>query len=325
VPDLEVPPVPRNESQRIDTLRSLSILDTPPEERFDRLTRLAKRLFGVPIAQVTLVDADRQWFKSGAEPGNTESPRRVSFCAHAILSDDVLLIPDAREDKRFFDNPLVTGDPRIRFYAGCPLKVDGHNLGTLCVIDDKPRVFTEEEQELLADLGEMACRELAAIQSANTDHLTGLSNRRGFYGLAGHALAFCRRTKYPATMIYFDLDKFKQINDVHGHYAGDQALKLFSHALTSVFRESDLIARLGGDEFAALMMGMTLDVVNAGLDRLKQWIATHHEVSLPFTISFSAGCTEFDAGRHESVEVLLREADASMYAKKSGRGAPGQA
>lgn len=303
--------------QRIAVLRGLNILDTQPEERFDRLTRLAKRLFDVPIAQVTLIDAERQWFKSGAEDGCTETPRTFSFCAHAVLSDEVLLVSDAREDERFSDNPLVTGDPLIRFYAGCPLKVDGHNLGTLCLIDDRPRVFSPDELELLLDLGELARQELAAVQMAHTDHLTAISNRRGFEELATRALAFCRRTDQPATLLYLDLDRFKQINDIHGHTAGDKALKTFAQGLVSVFRESDIFGRIGGDEFAVLLTATSAEASKAGVARLEHWIAAREQNLDSYSLSFSAGCVEFDPGRHHSMEELLRDADQAMYEQKN--------
>jgi len=133
------PPLPADEPTRLDTLRSLRILDTPPEERFDRLTRLARRLFGVPGAVVSLVDAERQWFKSCDGLAASETPRDISCCGHAILSDDIMLVPDAGADVRFHDNPLVTGDPNIRFYAGCPLTVtNGSRLGTLCLPRSPP-------------------------------------------------------------------------------------------------------------------------------------------------------------------------------------------
>lgn len=303
--------------QRIAVLRGLNILDTAPEERFDRLTRLAKRLFDVPIAQVTLIDAERQWFKSGAENGCTETPRGFSFCAHAVLSDEVLLVADARQDERFSDNPLVTGDPLIRFYAGCPLKVDGHNLGTLCLIDDRPREFSPTELELLLDLGELARQELAAVQMANTDHLTGISNRRGFETLATRALAFCRRTNQPATLLYLDLDRFKHINDVHGHAAGDKALKTFARGLVSVFRESDILGRLGGDEFAVLMTATPIETAARGVSRLQEWIEDHHQQSNAHLLSFSAGRVEFDPVRHKTIEDLLLVADQAMYRHKN--------
>ena len=108
-------PLPDDENARLSTLRVLRVLDTDPEERFDRLTRMARRLFQVPIALVSLVDADRQWFKSAQGLDVPETPRDVSFCGHAILSDDILLIPDTHADPRFVDNPLVTGAPHVRF------------------------------------------------------------------------------------------------------------------------------------------------------------------------------------------------------------------
>ena len=152
-----VPRKPANEEARIQALHGLNLLDSAPEERFDRLTRLAKRLFNVPIALVTLVDKDRQWFKSCVGLDATETSRDVSFCGHAILKDDLLLVRDAREDERFHDNPLVTGEPNIRFYAGYPLTVpNGNKMGTLCLLDTKPRELDDEERALLRDLAEMA-------------------------------------------------------------------------------------------------------------------------------------------------------------------------
>ena len=178
---MEVPTIPQDEEQRLQGLRSLNILDTPPEERFDRLTRMAKRLLGVPIALVSLVDENRQWFKSCQGLDVSETPRDVSFCGHAILNDEPLIINNALEDKRFCDNPLVTDDPNIRFYAGYPLYVPGlGNMGTLCVIDYEPRQLDQDDMEAFTDLAQTAQRELASVQLATLDELTGISNRRGF-------------------------------------------------------------------------------------------------------------------------------------------------
>lgn len=314
---MKTAPLPTNESSRLAVLRLLNVLDTEPEERFDRLTRMARRLFSVPIAQVTLIDTDRQWFKSSAGAPNGETPRDVSFCAHAILNDEVMCVPDAERDDRFSDNPLVTGQPGIRFYAGCPLKVDNQNLGTLCVIDDKPREFTEEERELLRDLAQMVEKELAAIHIATTDQLTGISNRRGFEMLARHSLRMCQRTAKPATLLLFDLNKFKQINDTYGHAAGDLALSLFAEGLLSVFRESDVIGRLGGDEFVVLLNGTGREQSQDALRRLEQWIkgATHAR-DLAYEVVFSAGQIEFDPHSSASIEEMLSRADAFMYEAK---------
>lgn len=171
-----VPGKPANEVERVEVLHRLKLLDSAPEERFDRLTRLAKRLFNVPIALVTLVDKDRQWFKSCVGLDATQTPRDISFCGHAILKDELMLVPDASKDERFHDNPLVTGAPNIRFYAGYPLTVPhGNKLGTLCLIDTRPRELDEEERALLRDLAQMAEQELTAVQIASMDELTLLS------------------------------------------------------------------------------------------------------------------------------------------------------
>lgn len=314
---MQAAPLPQDEKSRITALHLLNILDTQPEERFDRLTRMAKRLFNVPIATVTLVDADRQWFKSSVGVKNPETPRDISFCGHAIAADEILLVPDARQDERFFDNPLVSGDPNIRFYAGCPLKVGNHNLGTLCVIDDKPREFGDEERQLLKDLAKMAEEELSAVQLATTDHLTQISNRRGFELLALHVLKVCTRIQKPAAAVLFDLDHFKRINDKFGHAAGDQALRVFAAGLVAVFRESDVIARLGGDEFAVLMTGAAPDAIETALDRLQDWLRSNNSADQTgYELRFSAGQAGFDPRKPASVEDLLATADAAMYEHK---------
>lgn len=157
-------PIPPNESERLTALRALKILDTPPEERFDRITRLASRLFDMPIAYVALVDADRQWFKSSCGLSASETPRDISFCGHTILRDEMLLIPDTLRDPRFADNPFVTGDPRIRFYAGVPLKVQGgHKVGTICIADHQPRKIDDRDQNHLRDMATIIEHELEMV------------------------------------------------------------------------------------------------------------------------------------------------------------------
>lgn len=146
------PGIPPNESERLLALRALGLLDTPPEERFDRLTRLARQFFDVEIVLVTLVDADRQWFKSRQGLDEAETARTISFCGHAILEDRVFEVPDALEDPRFHDNPLVVGAPHIRFYAGAPLSsAGGYHIGTLCLIGSKPRELSASERRALLD------------------------------------------------------------------------------------------------------------------------------------------------------------------------------
>jgi PAS domain S-box-containing protein len=170
--------LPRDEDARLAALHSLGILDTPAEERFDRITRVASALFDVPIALVSLVDANRQWFKSCVGLDIPETPRAVSFCAHAILGEGTLVIPDTLQDARFADNPFVTGDPLVRFYAGRPLRADGQALGTLCLIDQRPRTLDERQLGLLDDLGAWAEQELADVQRAQAARLLRVAEAR---------------------------------------------------------------------------------------------------------------------------------------------------
>ncbi len=159
------PALPSDEPQRLEALRSLQLLDSAPEERFDTLTRVAARVFGVPISVVTLVDERRQWFKSCLGLEVSETAREISFCGHAILSDELFVVEDAAHDPRFADNPLVTGPPRIRFYAGVPLR-DGacHRLGSFAIIDSRPRTLTESDRVLLRDLARLVELELERIR-----------------------------------------------------------------------------------------------------------------------------------------------------------------
>nr|WP_314862188.1 GAF domain-containing protein [uncultured Undibacterium sp.] len=162
---MKSPDMPLNESRRIQALVELNILDTIEEERFDRLTRLAKQLFGVEIALISLVDTDRQWFKSKQGLTACETGRDISFCGHVILEQDIFHIPNALEDARFADNPLVTGAPNIRFYAGAPLRPDGkNNIGTLCIIDSHPRTLSIAELRSLRDLADCVEQEIKQFQ-----------------------------------------------------------------------------------------------------------------------------------------------------------------
>lgn len=179
-------PIPADEAPRLAALLALRLLDTPAEERFDRITRTARALFDVPIALISLIDARRQWFKSAAGLNAAETPRGISLCGHAILGEDTLIVGNALEDPRFADNPLVLGPPHLRFYAGMPLRArGGWKLGTLCLIDHRPRRFDADAAARLRDLAAWAEAELnrqveIAAQTAEM--------RENFVRLVGHEL-----------------------------------------------------------------------------------------------------------------------------------------
>lgn len=318
---MKPPDIPDGEPQRLDTLRSLSILDTPTEERFDRLTRMANRLFDVPIALVSLVDENRQWFKSCVGLDASETPRSVSFCGHAILGNHIFMIEDATQDPRFADNPLVVGEPHIRFYAGCPLRaVNGHKLGTLCIIDRKPRTLSEEDQELLEDLAAMVEREFSAMELATVDELTNIANRRGFMTVAQSSLRLCQREDIPAALVYFDLDGFKQINDRFGHQEGDLALANFADQMATTFRDSDMIARLGGDEFVVLLTNSALEEAEDVVARFAAALdAYNDQADSGYAIRFSHGVVAYDPQHHKTVADLLADGDSLMYRIKQAK------
>lgn len=315
------PQIPEHEPRSRRAPGALDLLDDGPDERFDRLTRLAQRIFDTPIAMLSLAGSDRQWFQSRFVRDPRETPKELAFLAHAIPAEDVLIVPDASADDRFRDHPLVVDLPEIRFYAGCPLKApDGTPLGTLCVIDHEPREAREEDARALRDLAWMLEQELRSASLATVDALTGLTNRRGFDSIAAHTIAMCRRVDEPATLLYFDLDDFKTVNDTLGHAAGDRVLRSFAGHLQSTFRDSDVVARVGGDEFCVLLTSATTHDVNRPLALLEGRLNTRDGEPL---VSFSVGVASYDAARHKSVQALVEDADLRMYRhKRRSRGLP---
>jgi GAF domain-containing protein len=167
---MQAAPHPANEADRLAALYAALLLDTPPEERFDKIVAFAATEFNVPIALITLVDSDRQWFKARIGLDACSTARDISFCGHAILQPAILVIEDALTDARFHDNPLVTGAPHIRFYAGAPIvDAGGHALGTLCVIDTAPRQFDTTDLAILAALRDLLVQELGMRGESGDD------------------------------------------------------------------------------------------------------------------------------------------------------------
>lgn len=159
---MDSPAVPRDEPERLAALRGLKVLDTPPEERFDRITRIAAKAFGVPAAMLSLVDADRVWHKSRQGPGIPgEVARGLSFCSHAVLKSEILIVRDAAIDPRFAENPWVRNPPNVRFYAGCPIEGPGRlRVGVLCILDVQPHDMERGDYRMLEDLAALAGDEL---------------------------------------------------------------------------------------------------------------------------------------------------------------------
>lgn len=273
------------------------------------------------MALVSLVDENRQWFKSCSGLRVRETPRSLSFCGHAILGDDIFIVPDALADERFADNPLVVKEPHIRFYAGCPLSApDGRKLGTLCIIDHRPRTLDDEDRGLLGDLAAIVESELGALHLAMVDELTDISNRRGFMMLAQQSLHLCERENIPASLVFVDLNNFKPVNDRFGHAEGDRVLALFANLMTNVFRNSDCVGRLGGDEFVVLFSHLSLEGAEEAIARFREALDDiNRKANRGYDISFSHGIVEFDPQRHGTIGALVAEGDALMYQIKQSR------
>ncbi|HEY1684269.1 MAG TPA: sensor domain-containing diguanylate cyclase [Tepidisphaeraceae bacterium] len=334
-------PIPANESARLAALEKTQLLDTPLEERFERITRLVCRLLGVPRASISLVDQTRQWFKSIQGSDLTETPRQISFCAHAILEDEIMIVPDAKKDVRFADNPLVTGPEQVIFYAGHPLKAaDGSRIGVLCAIDSKPREFTEDDLTTLRDLAALAETELRSTTLVDTqrellsqlsverrraliDPLTRLWNRDGIMEILRREYERALRDRQHLGVLMADIDYFKRINDEHGHPVGDSVLREVAKRLLTSFRSTDAVGRVGGEEFLVVMpvkpAGTDIETVASTVCRhIGQTDIETTAGHLSLTISIGGVLETFDF--NSDVEALIKQADDALYrAKKMGR------
>jgi diguanylate cyclase (GGDEF)-like protein len=325
---LPAAPILANEAERLNDLAALRIMDTGPDWRFDSFVKLAADMFGVPIALVTLVDEERQWFKAVHGIELRETKRSAAFCAHAFLNpDEVMVVEDALCDARFADNPLVRGDPHIRFYAGAVVHApSGRAAGTLCLIDRTPRALDAAGRKRLAELaqGVSALLELqrATVDlrlAATHDALTGVANRALFDHRLELAVEEALQGR-PCALLLLDLDGFKQVNDKFGHLAGDGLLREVGRRLTRLMRSGDLVARFGGDEFAILMTDpVSAEAPIALASRIDEALATPITLDgtdIPIAASIGYAICPLDA---TSPGMLLRTADQALYARKGDR------
>jgi diguanylate cyclase (GGDEF)-like protein len=312
-----------NEQDRLAALDQYDVLDTPREETFDRITRLACRVFQAPMSTITLIDGHRTWFKSQEGVGPAcEAPRASAFCNVTIKATTPLVVLDALADERFKNNPFVVGEPFVRFYAGVPLQTpEGHNIGTLCIVDVKPRAFGEDQIETLIDLARIVMSELQLRRIASTDGLTGALSRRAFKEAASRALGLAVRHRHDVSCIAFDLDHFKRINDSHGHSAGDVVLMESAEICRAQLRKTDFLGRMGGEEFAIFLPHTAAAAALDVAEKLRAAMADHSAIAPAGPIRFSASFGVAALDRFvPDVETLLRRADVALYeAKAHGR------
>lgn len=345
---MHCPPLPENEAERLVALRGTGQLDSVTDEAFNDLIGIAAAICQVPMAMVSLVDAERQWLKARIGIGVQETARDISFCAHAILNPaETMVVEDALLDPRFQTSPLVTGEAGIRFYAGAPLlNPEGLPLGSFCVMDRKPRELDPEQLKALEALSRQASNliELRRLSTelqhhlqerewyeeqlslhqdelvkqnadltemSRTDPLTGLDNRRAF----SQTLEEIGASGQPYAVAICDIDRFKTINDEHGHAEGDRVLREVAAVLRTRHAARGRVARYGGEEFVMLFPGMDGQGAQVECEQLRQVVA---DLSLGMPVTISVGVASGVLG--VPPERALEQADAALYeAKRGGR------
>lgn len=331
-----------NEELRLAALASYQILDTPPETAFDEITEIAALICNAPIAVINFIDRDRQWFKSVLGLDVRETPLDISICVHALVQPDLFIVPDTRQDERFATNPLVTGEPHLRFYAGALLRSEqGYPIGTLCVLDYQPRELNEKQLSALKALASQIMTQLELLRAhskqaalieelqaqaellklASTDPLSGLLNRRAFEEYLARELLLLKRNGGQSALVMIDFDHFKHINDQFGHEAGDDVIRRFAKLCHRVFRQSDVISRWGGEEFVILLPNTSPSAALEATDRLHQLLKSTAILEIgqqTVLMTVSIGICSLTANCE--LKDSLRRADKLLYtAKDQGR------
>ncbi|MDX1583909.1 MAG: sensor domain-containing diguanylate cyclase [Thermoanaerobaculia bacterium] len=325
-------PIPIDEDRRIDSLQRLNLLETPAEERFDRITRLASRVFDVPIVTLGLVDSTREWFKSSTGMPHEQISRRASFAAHVIAEEREIVITDTRKDPRSASNPLVTGEPYIGFYAGYPLhSKDGSTVGALSINDLRPREFSEGDLSALRDLAAIIDTELAVSRmtpalrelmkqtrssgEARIDPLTRLWNRAATLEIVDREVLYAREAGHSLSILLIDVDQLKAINDRFGVDTGDEVLGEIARRMRATLRPYDSIGRYGGEEFLILLPDAERDSAWSAAERIRSDLAKGEVLDgVEATVTIGVA-----AGRTGNPGELVRRAERALFeAKRSG-------
>ncbi len=326
-------PIPDNEASRLKALKDLCLLDTPPEERFDVFTRLAAHVFKAPVAILSLVDTDRVWAKSMVGLDHKGTARDQAFCSWTILHPhEAMVVEDTQKDPRFEDIDSIKADDGIRFYAGIPLLAPNseYPIGSLCVLDHRPRAFDPVALEALKDLAQgvetaldLQAQLVSAHEHAFQDALTGLGNRRSFNKTIENFVQKARSEQQALGLIAIDLNRFKAVNDTYGHPAGDALLVQVGQRLMAQNDGNLQIVRYGGDEFGILLPPGPLEQVQERAKELSLRIhealfspAFLYEGELLPTHGGSVGVAVLLFEDDQTAQTLIAQADGALYAAK---------
>lgn len=324
-------PLPKNENQRLETIERLSVIYAPAEQRFDRLTKMACRMFEAPMSMVSIVGETCQWFKSVQGSTSRQTPRSIAFCAWAILEPEMLVVEDATLDERFHDNPLVTTDPKIRFYAGVPLHgPDGHVLGSFCIVDRVPRTFSAADRETLRDLACMVEQELAktelslaqtsmlrelsgVVRESMIDPATGLWNQRGFTELLRREVESARRSEAALSVLSLGFGPGCLESEPSSRLVTERAMQAVAERMRAALRPFDTIARTTPQAFAAVLPGCderSLTRVHDTLRAIAETVLREFDPQSSGTTPVFVGGASIAAG--EAPEALLDRATAAL-------------
>lgn len=334
-------PLPDNEEERLEALQQLDLTDTPAEDRFDRVTRTAQRVFGVPFAMITLMESERQWFKSAAGHLINETPRTQSFCQYTLAQDAPLIVQDASSDSRYFDLPVVF-DMGIKFYAGTPIRTpDGKAIGTLCVLDLEKREKTEGVVETLEDLGRWVEAELqlAGLLEAERRMLAEMDVLRRRASLdpvtrcwtpdAGSSLlerlmaAQTRQSTHGLGVVFVSLEQLSLVNESFGMEAGNLYLRAAADRIRRFAPEGSALSRARTTSFLLLWPQMPAQQSRPGMEKLiksltESPVKLNPQVEVP--LPACAGMSIYSGTMLTSERLLERAAHALSQAKKAGAG-----
>ena len=325
---------------KLASLHSLDPFYTPLEERFERITRLALRALDMPVAGITFVKDERQWFKSVTGWQVTELPMSNSLCGEVVKNGRQIIVEDTLNDLYLMNNPFVCDAPKFRFYAGYAIKdAVGDTIGSLCVMDFKPRKTDPQFSTVLTDLGQMAQRELFAAEltdaqsvlikklgesrrQAMFDSLTRLWNRRGGTDLLNAAMQEVAKSDHTLGLCLADVDDFKKVNDRFGHPVGDQVLRKLASTIVAAVRPEDVVCRYGGEEFMVIVRDVDesacLTIANRICSNVRDLPIQTRETNVSMTISI--GIAMRNQGDDVSAAQLIEKADKALYlSKEKGR------
>ncbi len=332
------PEMPCDEVLRQQILDDTELLDTPADPYLDTLVRVVREVFAVKTVLVSLIDHDRQWFKSRIGLDIPETPRTISFCAHAILNTQPFIIEDTHNDPRFCDNPIVLSGPQIRFYAGQPLfSEEGQALGTLCMFDPAPRQLSAKQLRLFVDMAVLVegylklrhvSEQTAKLQAALSreqrktmlDPLTQLWNRAGLNHFLPLRQQQADEQGLHLGVLFCDLDYFKKINDNYGHAAGDQVLWEAARRISAAVRPQDVVTRSGGEEFVVLLQAHDQPELLQIAERIRHALSKEAVTidDQPINLTISIGAALRTPG--EAPSETMKRADKALYlAKGNGR------